>query len=880
MSFGKRLHQERLRRHLSQEALAEAIGVSSKSISRWEQDQAIPQGYARLELCRFFQLRPEDLFAGLEEQTPPAGLWSVPYSRNPFFTGRQELLQALHDHLNQQHTMALTQSLAISGLGGIGKTQIALEYTYQYREDYRFIFWTSAATRETLQADLAALAELLLLPERNEQDQNKILQAVRKWFATHDEWLWILDNADDVMVVHDLLPDERPGHLLLTSRAQAWGSLAQRIEVETMGLTEATLFLLRRARLLASHAFLDAVDEKDLAAAEAIVLEVDFLPLALDQAGAYIEEVGCSLSEYLALYRAHRKELLLRRGYLSTDHPEPVATTWSLSFEKVEQANPAAADLLRLCSFLEPDTIPEELIVKGSAHFSMALQRIAKDLFLLNEAIEELRKFSLIQRSPQTRTLRIHRLVQAVLQQTMTSEEQHRLAEQVVRATNMVFPEQIDIAIWPDCRRYLPQAQACSVLIQDYALTFNDAASLLFHTGIYLHDNGLYDPAESLFQQALYIRELHLGSEHPDVAQVLNYQAALYYLQGKYEQTERIYQQALHIWEESQGPEHPDVARPLIGLGCLFVRQGKYEQAEAPFQRALHIRELHLGSEHPDVAQVLNEQAGLYDEQGKYEQAEQLYQQALHIWEKHLGPEHPNVAQVLNNLAVIYYQQGKYEQAERLFHRALQIWEESLGPSHPQVAQVLNNLSFIFREQGKYEQGERLSRRALHIWEGHLGPQHPDVAFALKNLAVILDKQGKYKQAEPLHLRALHIREQALGPDNPVVTSSLMGLANFYQKQGKYMQAEPLYERALYIREQRLSTQHPAVADTLHDFAILREAQGKNQEAASLYQRALAIREQAFGPEHPTTEMTRAAYSALQQIMDRHDNTSHESNTT
>src|SRR5450631_3682774 len=313
MQFGTRLRQERHRLHLSQEALAEALGISSKSISRWEQNQAIPQGHSRLQLCHFFGLRLEELFEDHEVQSHSSPLWHVPYPRNTFFTGREEILHHLHEHLHQKQTIALTQSLSISGLGGIGKTQIALEYAYQYRHDYDFVFWTSAGTQETLLADIVTIADLLQLSERSEQDPKKVIQAIKQWFATHQKWLWILDNIDDVSMAYDIVPMEYSGHLLLTSRAQALGSLAQRIEVETMGIVEGTLFLLRRAKILTPDASLDQVSEDCLATAEAIALEMDFLPLALDQAGAYIEEVGCSLLAYLELYRTHHKELLQHR---------------------------------------------------------------------------------------------------------------------------------------------------------------------------------------------------------------------------------------------------------------------------------------------------------------------------------------------------------------------------------------------------------------------------------------------------------------------------------------------------------------------------------------------------------------------------------------
>nr|MDQ2716779.1 tetratricopeptide repeat protein [Chloroflexota bacterium] len=416
----------------------------------------------------------------------------------------------------------------------------------------------------------------------------------------------------------------------------------------------------------AMHAHLDA--------AETIAIEMDFLPLALDQAGAYIEEVGCSLSSYLELYQTHRKHLLHRRGHVLDDHPESVATTWSLSFQKIEQTNPAAAALLRFCAFLEPDTIPEELINEGSAHLGPILGLVATDALKVDDAIQELRAFSLIQRDPDARILRVHRLVQAVLKDTMHPEEQSQWAERAVQATNALFPNTVEFATWPRCRRVLPQAQACSVLIQAHALAFPEAASLLYRTACYVDDFGLYEQAEPLLQHAVRFWEHALGPEHPTMAHALTRLAHLYREQGKYKHAEPLYQRALSIWEQALGPEHPDVATALNGLAVLYQVQAKYEQAEPLFQRAVRIQEHALGSEHPDVALSLNHLATLFALQGKYEHAEPLYQRALSIWEQALGPEHPHVAASLHALATLYHKQGKYEYAEPLYQRALSIW--------------------------------------------------------------------------------------------------------------------------------------------------------------------------------------------------------------
>ncbi len=875
-----RLRQERIARNWRQSDLAEQLGTSVITVRRWERGSQSPRAYFQVKLCALFGKSAEELgllpengeepvqiLHEVEENVlsskpePSSGVWGISYPRNPFFTGRQQILQTLHERLSQEHRMALTQSFAISGLGGIGKTQIALEYAYHYRQDYTAVFWVSAATRETLLAGLLSVTELLCLPEKDEHDQNKAMLAVKTWLAAHRGWLFVVDNADNVALVQDIIQDvlsaQPGGYVLLTSRAQAMGSLAQQIQVETMGLVEGTLFLLRRAKLLAPDLSLEHATEEQLAGAEAIVIAMDFLPLALDQAGAYIEEVGCSLVAYLEIYHTHRVKMLQRRGHMHSDHPEPVATTWSLNFQQIEQMNPAAAELLRLCAYLSPDSIPEELLSEGSAALSLVLQRATEDAFALNEAIEELRRFSLIQRDPEARSLRIHRLVQAVLIDAMEDEERRQWGERAVRTTSLVFPQTVEMTTWPRCRRFLSQAQTCVLLIQDNALMFVEAASLLVRTASYLFDYALYEQAEPLYQQALHIWEQTLGPEHPEVAHTFYRLGRLYENQGRYEQAEPLFLRALHIQELASEPDNSEVARSLSGLAILYSKQGKYEQAEPFYLRAVRIQERTLGSEHVDVAYSLNGLASLYNQQGNYEKAEVLYQRALRIRERALGSDHADVAPTLYNLARLYNQQSKYEQAEPLFQQALRIWEQTLGPEHPHVAYPLNSLAEIYEVQADYAQAELLYLRALHIWERALGPEHPNRGYPLANLAKIYFLQGKYEQAEPLYQQVLRIWEPVLGPEHPDLATIHNWLANLYSKQGMDQQAESLYQQTLFHREKALGEYHLDTAETLYDFAVFREMQKQYQEAAVLYQRALAIREQILGTHHLKTIETR-----------------------
>src|SRR2546421_2821721 len=433
--------------------------------------------------------------------TGPVPAWNVPLRRNPFFTGREPVFTQIHKLLHAGKTAALSQPPAISGLGGIGKTQTAVEYAYRYREEYQYVLWVQANTSEALLANFVALAGVLDLPEQDAQEQQITVQAVKHWLESHSGWLLIFDNADDLGMLRDYLPEGNKGHILLTTRAQAMGGLARKIELDTMEAEEGAELLLRRAGIIAKDAALGTALVTDRAAALDIVDAMDGLPLALDQAGAYIEGTGEGLSNYLSIYQQQRAELLKRRGGLVPDHPS-VATTWSMAFENVERANPAAIELMNLCAFLAPDAIPEELIMEGAPHLGPVLEPVAADRARLNAAIAELLKYSLVRRDTTTLTLTIHRLVQAVIKDEMNEETQRQWAERAVRAVNQVFPFD-EAPPWPHSQRYLLHALMCEELIKQWNITLDEAAALLNNVGFYLQNRGQYREAALFLQYAL-----------------------------------------------------------------------------------------------------------------------------------------------------------------------------------------------------------------------------------------------------------------------------------------------------------------------------------------------------------------------------------------
>ncbi len=674
------------------------------------------------------------------ELCPLPPLWNVPLQRNIFFTGQEDILSRLASMLHSEQKTALTQPHALSGLGGIGKTQLALEYAYRHRQDYHAILWGRADTREALISTFVSIARLLDLPEKDEKDQMVIVEAVKTWLMDRSQWLFILDNADELALVKEFIPPAFRGHLLLTTRAQVMGRLARKFEVEVMQPEDGALLLLRRAGLLTPEASLGEAADREVTIAKEFVEELGGLPLALDQAGAYIEETQCRLTDYQNLYHLRKAELLKTRGGLLDDHPEPVATTWSLSFQRVEEKNAPATDLLRFCAYLAPDAIPEEVITRGAEHLGPSLQAVAGDPFALNQAIAALSAYSLIRRNMTEKTVSLHRLVQAVLRDSMTAEADKEWKQRAVLAVNEACPNVRDVTQWDACEQWLPHALVCADWIEQEQMMESEPAHLLHSVGDYLDDRARYREAEPLYRRALAIREQVLGPEHPTTAMSLYSLAGLCQAQGRFEEAESLYQGALTIYEQVLGPEHSTIAGSIDSLAGLYRVQGRYEEAEPLYRRALTIREQVLGPEHSTTAGSLNALARLYKAEGKYEEAEPLYRRALAIREQVLGPEHPTTAGSLNNLAALYKAEGKYEQAEPLYRRALTIREQVLGPEHSTTARSLTNLAGLYRVQGRYEEAEPLYQRALTIREQALGPEHPDTATVRKNYANFLEE--------------------------------------------------------------------------------------------------------------------------------------------
>jgi hypothetical protein len=329
--------------------------------------------------------------------------------RNRFFTGRGEILEKLHRLLQQDHSVAV-YSVALNGIGGVGKTQTVSEYAYRYQHEYSAILWVLGESKETLYTHFANLTEVLKLPRMEKQEDN--IAIVQNWLNTHDNWLIIIDNAEtqeDLQAADELIPNISRGRRLFTTRTQAVGHVAAPIEIDCLEETTGGLLLVKRAGIVESfnhdiQIVSKQIGDKDWQMAQNISVELGGLPLALDHAGAYIEQAKLSLQEYLDRYTGYTPQMLQFEA--KGQYPRSVYVTFQMALEKVEKREPLAGEVLRMCAFLHPDGIPVRL-----------LNTLSENPLLLDKAMMTLNDYSLVKRIPERNLLTVHRVVQAVVKE-------------------------------------------------------------------------------------------------------------------------------------------------------------------------------------------------------------------------------------------------------------------------------------------------------------------------------------------------------------------------------------------------------------------------------------------------------------------------------
>jgi tetratricopeptide (TPR) repeat protein len=645
-------------------------------------------------------------------EPPPRPFIGVP-PRIASFTGRAEELDRLDAVLMQDKPAAVTQAsvgrAAVQGMGGVGKTSLAIEYAHRYRSLYAGVCWCPAETRTGLLSALAGLAVTLRAATAEEADFEKAAKAALSRLAEQRAtWLLVYDNVPAPDAIADLLPSAG-ARVLITSRFSDWSEQADEVTLDVLPPEQAVALLESRA------------GSSDAVGAETLAEALGRLPLALDHAAAYCKRTQMRFVDY-----AEKASSLISTAPRGAGYPRSVAATFDLAITEAVAQCQAAEALMAYLAQCAPERIPMTL-VEGAV--DSETQRM--------EALAALAEVSLVRHDPfedGTPAVTLHRLVQAVAR--ARSKANGSAQDAVGRLTARLvatYPEGAydNPPSWPLCAQLTPHVLALREGGRDAASLITGWPNLLTSVAGYFRARAAYSQAAQLLRDALAMDEKGLG------------------------------------------PEHPGTATSLNNLAILLGEQGDYPGARPLFERALAIREKVLGPEHPAIAEGLNNLAVLVKRQGDLAGARLLYDRAVAIKEKVLGPEHPSTATTLYSLATLLSDQGDDMGARPLFERALAIHEKTLGPEHPDTATSLSNLAALLRSQRDLAGARPLYERALAIREKVLGPEHPQTATSLGSLAVLLHDHGELAGARPLYERALAIHEKVLGPEHPEPSCSM-----------------------------------------------------------------------------------------------------------
>ncbi|WP_414563424.1 MULTISPECIES: tetratricopeptide repeat protein [unclassified Anabaena] len=729
------------------------------------------------------------------------------------FVGRDEELQKLHQLLQENNQVAIA---AIAGMGGLGKTELALQYARNQHEVYKGgICWLQAKAEDVgVQVVEFARTHVDLNPPEEFDLSAQVQYCWRNW--REGDVLLVVDDVTDYQQVKPYLQGVSCRFKVLMTTRQKLGAAIKQLPLDVLQ-PDAALELLRSLLTETPERI-----ERELDIANQLCEWLGYLPLGLELVGRYLaKKQDLSLSKMMGRLKEKRLE------QPATVNPEAdmtaqrgIKAAFELSWQELAEEDKQLGYLL---SLFASAPIPWNLVKQClSEKDEDELEEIRDDklvnLHLLQRKGEEI--------------YQLHPLLREFFQYKLTGLEQ---AEEIRRSLCQVM---VAVAKQIPQTPTLEEINVVSLAIPhlaevaDHLIQYVSDENLIWPfvgLGSFYEGQGLYTLAEPWTQKCLSTAKDRLGENHPDVASSLNNLALLYKSQGRYDQAEPLLVQALELDKRLLGENHPDVASSLNNLAELYRTQGKYDQATPLNLQALELDKRLLGNNHTDVATSLNNLALLYHTQGKYDQATPLFLQALELYKRLLGNNHPSVATSLNNLAELYRTQGKYDQATPLYIQALELYKRLLGENHPHVATSLNNLALLYYYQGKYDQAAPLFLQALELRQRLLGDNHPSVATSLNNLAELYRTQGKYDQATPLFLQALELRQRLLGDNHPHIAQSLNNLAKLYYSQGRYDQAEPLYLQALNIFEQSLGGNHPNTVRVRENLANLRDSLNSQQ---------------------------------------------------
>ncbi|KAH7114187.1 putative kinesin [Dactylonectria estremocensis] len=814
--------------------------------------------------------------------TPPSPLSTIiPFRRDPHFVPRDNFLQRIHQLCSEP-----AGRMALVGLGGVGKSQLAIEFAHQLEQttpkgDQMRVFWVHAGTVVRVKESFQAIADAMKIPNRNQADTD-IMQLVYSWLSNEakGKWCMILDSADDHDVFFSIqgnvkdgrplatyLPQSRNGSILVTTRNKdlafkLTGDFRTITEVGPMADIEALQLLENRLGPLS-----DGSMAADLARA------LDFIPLAISQAAAYIQArmPRTSVAKYLAEFQESERKRVKLLGHEAGDlrrdggASNAILTTWWLSFNHIRSRRVSAADLLSLMSFFNRQGIPEWLLKlsKGTVDAPQASLGASTDSESesgqseidseFEDDVAVLREYYLVTAIEGEDAFEMHGLVQLSTRRWLeASDLEETFKEKYITLLAEYFPSG-EYENWELCKMLYSHTEAAVEHRPKKGSVKEKWAGLLYNGAWYASEQGLYIIAERMLLKGRKAFEKQLGSGDEATLTSTSLLASTYRNQGRWEEAEKLEVQVLETHKTKLGPDHPFTLSSMANLASTLWKQGRWEEAEKLEVQVMETRKTKLGADHPSTLTSMANLAATYRNQGRWEEAEKLEVQVMETRTTKLGADHPDTLTSMANLAATYKNQGRWEEAEKLEVQVMETSKTKLGADHPSTLSSMANLASTLWRQGRWEEAEKLEVQVMETRKTKLGPDHPDTLTSMANLAATYRDQGRWEEAEKVEVQVMETRKTKLGPDHPSTLSSTANLASTLWRQGRWEEAEKLEVQVMETRKTKLGPNHPFTLTSMANLASTYRDQGRWEEAEKLEVQVMETRKTKLGPDHPDT---------------------------